>query len=415
VQRKEIIIIGGGIVGLSSALHLQRRGWKVLLVDRSTPGQGTSFGNAGLIQREAVFPPPFPRHLSELLSYLGNRSSRVQYCPTDIISMLPMLWKYWKNSGLPYTKTISHAYGALIQHCLGDHQDLAEWTNTKSLYTSGGWVQLFQSSEKFQREIKIAEIKQKDFGVEFDVWSSSTLYQKLPGIQSAAGAIHWTQPLAVRDPYALSEQYYRYFLANGGTFATANVQKIQRSNAQWQVYSQGITYSSKILLLAMGAWTEDLLRPLGFTPAVFTKRGYHRHFLPAHGRSLPFPVLDTEGGYVLVPTDHGIRLTSGAEFCRRDAPATQRAMALAEKRARWLFPELGVSAGDLWLGHRPCSVDMLPIIGSLATQPGLWLAFGHCHQGLTLGPTTGRLLADLLEETQPAVDPLPYSPNRFIL
>ncbi|MBU2751956.1 FAD-binding oxidoreductase, partial [Acidithiobacillus thiooxidans] len=131
--------------------------------------------------------------------------------------------------------------------------------------------------------------------------------------------------------------------------------------------------------------------------------------------SLCHPVLDADQGYVLAPMQRGIRLTTGAEFADRDAPRSSIPLTRAEAQARRLLPSLGERLDpEAWLGSRPCTPDMLPIIGPAPGQKGLWYAFGHCHQGLTLGPTTGRLLAEMMGDETPFTDPEPYRAERFM-
>jgi D-amino-acid dehydrogenase len=124
-------------------------------------------------------------------------------------------------------------------------------------------------------------------------------------------------------------------------------------------------------------------------------------------------MLDSDSGFVLVPMRAGIRLTTGAEFAQPGAPPTPRQLAMAEPVARRLLPLGDAVEREPWMGLRPCLPDMLPAIGKLPGQPGAWCAFGHAHQGFTLGPTTGRLLADLMTGEAPFVAPGPYDPARF--
>jgi glycine/D-amino acid oxidase-like deaminating enzyme len=123
--------------------------------------------------------------------------------------------------------------------------------------------------------------------------------------------------------------------------------------------------------------------------------------------------LDAERGYVLAPMQRGLRLTTGAEFAPIDALPTPVQLAKAEALARELV-DLGESLPEApWLGARPCTADMLPVIGPAPRHKGLWFNFGHAHQGFTMGPVAGRLLAEMVSGEPPCVDPMPYLPRRF--
>jgi D-amino-acid dehydrogenase len=143
------------------------------------------------------------------------------------------------------------------------------------------------------------------------------------------------------------------------------------------------------------------------------KRGYHRHYRPSGNAGLSRTVLDADIGYVLAPMEQGIRVTSGAEFADRDAAATPVQFDRLLPSARELFP-LGEPVNEpTWLGSRPCFPESRPVIGRAPGQNGLWLAYGHAHWGLTLGPATGRLIAEMITDATPFCDPAPYRADRF--
>jgi D-amino-acid dehydrogenase len=182
----------------------------------------------------------------------------------------------------------------------------------------------------------------------------------------------------------------------------------------WSVTTSEGPVEAPAAVLALGPWADDTFRRLGYRFPFGVKRGYHMHFRPVGNATLSRPVIDAENGYVLTPMVRGIRLTTGAEFALRDAPPTPVQLDRAEPLARELFPLGERVDGAPWLGRRPCLPDMLPIVGPAPRQEGLWLDFGHHHLGLTLGPVTGRLLAELITGEAPFTDPAPYRAERFL-
>jgi D-amino-acid dehydrogenase len=166
-------------------------------------------------------------------------------------------------------------------------------------------------------------------------------------------------------------------------------------------------------VIALGPWADDVFRILGYRFPLGVKRGYHRHFAALGNATLARPVLDAERGYVLAPMAAGIRLTTGAEFAQRDAPATPVQLEQSLVAAREIFPLQEPAETGVWLGRRPCLPDMLPIVGRAPAHRGLWFDFGHHHLGLTLGPATGRLLAEMMTGEAPFTDPAPYRADRF--
>jgi D-lysine oxidase len=181
----------------------------------------------------------------------------------------------------------------------------------------------------------------------------------------------------------------------------------------WSVATNEGPIEAPLAVLAMGPWSDDAFRRLGYRFPFGVKRGYHMHFKALGNATLSRPVIDAENGYVLTPMARGIRLTTGAEFALRDAPATPVQLDRAEPLAREIFPLGERVDAEPWLGRRPCLPDMLPIVGPAPGHEGLWFDFGHHHLGLTLGPVTGRLLAEMMTGEAPFTDPAPYRAERF--
>jgi D-amino-acid dehydrogenase len=156
------------------------------------------------------------------------------------------------------------------------------------------------------------------------------------------------------------------------------------------------------------------LEPLGIRLPLGIKRGYHRHFRLARNVELTRPVVDADNGYCVAPMEQGLRLTTGVEFAARDALPTPVQFDRLMPRAREVFPLGEATEDETWLGKRPCFPDSRPVIGPAPGRAGLWLAYGHAHWGLTLGPTTGRLVAELITGATPFCDPVPYAAERFL-
>jgi D-amino-acid dehydrogenase len=173
------------------------------------------------------------------------------------------------------------------------------------------------------------------------------------------------------------------------------------------------TITARDAVVALGPWADAVTHRLGYDLPLAVKRGYHMHYRAAGGAVLNHPMLDTERGYFLAPMRRGIRLTTGAEFALRDGMKTPVQLNRAEPIARELFPLAERLDADPWMGSRPCTPDMMPVIGRAPRHDKLWFAFGHAHHGFTLGPVTGRLVAELVCGEPPFIDPSPYRAARF--
>jgi D-amino-acid dehydrogenase len=408
------IVLGAGMVGVSVALHLRRRGYDVVLVDRQAPGEGASFGNGGLIQREAVYPHPFPRAMSELLRIARNRSIDASYHPLALPGFFSPLLRYWWHSEPARYLQAVQAYSRLIVTCLDEHLALARGTDAMALLRPIGWMRLYGDRSALDAAVAQAEVARRDYDVNFVALDGRGLAAAEPHLLvERAGAIHWTDPFSVSDPHALTLSYARQFGTAGGRIARGDAASLQRTPSGWRVQTADGPADAAEVVIALGAAAGELTRRFGYAPPLFGKRGYHMHYGLRGNAVLNHPVLDTDSGFLLAPMRAGIRLTTGAEFARIDAPPTPVQLERAEPVARGLLPLAERVDAEPWMGVRPCTPDMLPVIGRLPGQPGAWCAFGHAHQGLTLGPTTGRLLAEFMTGEQPFTNPEAYRAERF--
>jgi len=224
----------------------------------------------------------------------------------------------------------------------------------------------------------------------------------------------WTDPWTVRDPGRLVAEYFALFERLGGHFVKGSANGLEQETGGWSTQVDGVRHHGKQAVIALGPWAPDVLDRLGYRLPLFVKRGYHMHYDTENGAQLNRLVLDAEVGYALAPMARGIRLTTGAEFAMRDAAPSPIQLGKAEKAAHELL-DLGKRLDDQpWKGARPCTPDMMPIIGEAPRHEGLYLGIGHAHHGFTLGPATGELLAQAMTGEAPAIDIKPFGMERFL-
>ena len=413
-QMIDVIVLGAGIVGVSVAIHLRRRGRSVLLLDRQAPGRETSFGNAGIIQREGVRPHAFPRDLGTLLRIGRNASIDARYRVRDLPGYLPALARYWWHSAPGRYRRIVADYAPLIAHAVSEHRDLIEASGAHDLIRTQGWLWLCRSERARDEIFARADTDAADHGVKHRQLDADAVARVEPDLRlRAAGALHWTDPWTVTDPGALVDAYVALFQRDGGAVGIGDARTLKSAGHGWTVATTEGQLRAAEVVVALGPWAGELTRRLGYRLPLFVKRGYHMHYRTAPGTILNNWILDAERGYLVAPMRRGIRLTTGAEFAARDAPQNPAQLDGAERVARALFP-LGERIDPTpWMGARPCTPDMKPIIGPAPRHQGLWFAFGHAHHGLTLGPVTGRLLAELMTGQTPFLDLAPFAAGRF--
>ncbi|ALS66186.1 NAD(P)/FAD-dependent oxidoreductase [Pandoraea apista] len=407
----DALVLGAGIVGVSVAVHLQRRGMSVALVDRKSPGNETSFGNAGLIQREGVYPYAFPRDIGTLLRYAGNRSPDVRYHVSAMATIVPFLARYWYHSAPKRHAEIARHYSTLIAHCVTEHRELIAASGAGDLLREGGWVKVFRTAAAMNAAQRDAERWREEYGVPFERLDAARLREDEPALTRAlVGGLRYTASDSVSDPGALVAAYARYFESLGGQVFNGDATTLQ---PQWSVQTQAGRIDARRAVVALGPWADTVTAALGYRLPLAVKRGYHMHYRAQEGARLNQPVLDAEHGFLITPMTRGIRLTTGVELGLRDTPPTPVQLAAVEPLARETFPLGERVDAEPWLGRRPCTPDMMPIIGPAPRHRDLWFAFGHAHHGLTLGPITGRLVAEMMTGEPPVVDPEPFGALRF--
>ncbi|MEZ5786098.1 MAG: FAD-dependent oxidoreductase [Xanthobacteraceae bacterium] len=413
MERTDVVVLGAGIVGVSVALHLARRKLAVALVDREAPGHGTSFGNAGIIEGSTVFPPPFPRDIPTLARVATWQAPEANYHLTFLPRIAPWLLAYRACSSPERLLQTAKLMRPLFSRAVAEHEALIAEAGAEQLLRKTGWLKLYRSEESFAATM-VERRAAEDFGISFrllDVDGARALEPALAPIFRRA--VFWDHVASVSDPLALTRAYVERFVALGGRVVTGDALTLRRGPQTCRVETAEGRVEAGHAVIALGPWTNDLLTNFGLRLPLAVKRGYHRHFATRGDATLARPVLDADNGYVLAPMDQGIRLTTGVEFADRDAPPTPAQLGRVLPAARRLFPLAAGIEPKPWMGARPCLPDARPVIGQAPGHPWLWIATGHAHWGLTLGPVTGRLIADMMTGTKPFCDPAPYRAERF--
>ena len=388
----DVIVLGAGMVGVSVALHLQQRGRAVVLIDRRGAGEETSYGNSGLIQREGVIPYTFPREFGAILSYGMNHRSDVVYHVSALPRIAPWLFRYWRNAAPERIERSAQALAPLMAQCVQEHDALIAEAGdaARTLVQYKGWLRCLRTEESLRQAVANAR-RLDQYEVDYAVLTGAQLRELEPHVsEKIVGAIHFRGSPTSSNPGTLTKAYADLFTRKGGRFLSGDARRLTQENSGWSVPCDSGPIEAREAVVALGPWSDDVFRPLGYDIPLAVKRGYHMHYGVSGNAALGHPLHDGNGGYMLVPMSTGIRLTTGVEFADRDALPTPVQLARDETLARGLFP-LGERLEPApWLGRRPCLPDMVPVIARGERHQGLWFAFGHAHHGFTLRKTTRR-------------------------
>lgn len=414
-MKADVVVLGAGMVGISAAIALQKRGRSVVLLDRRGPAEEASYGNAGIIQREAIEPYLFPREWGKIIRYAFNRSPEANLHWRALPAIGPWLFRYWRNSTPETKKRGAAAMQPIISRSLAEHEALMAASGTTGLLRRTGYLRIYRTARELDLSRADSKRQFELYGVPFEQLDEAGVLRMEPHLQSSiAGGIFLSQPGSVSDPGALGQGYARYFQSIGGRLVEGDAGTLVEDGEAWRVTSSSGDVHAREAVVALGYASARLLAKFGYRVPLGVKRGYHKHFHMRGNAGISRPIVDSERGYAMAPMTKGLRITTGAEFAEAEAPPTPVQLEKVEPFARELFPLAGPAEVEPWLGRRPCLPDMLPVIGKAPRHKGLWLDFGHQHLGFTLGPVTGRLLADMMTGEAPFTDPAPYRLERFL-
>lgn len=413
MARVDCVVLGAGMVGVGSALHLQAAGLSVAVVDRRAPGEETSFGNAGVIEGSALFPVSFPRELKVLVRHALKLAPQSNYRLGALPGLLPWLHAYFVASGPAGLARSARDLRPLMAAARADHRRLAAEAGAAHLLRPTGWIKIYHCEADFRSAAPERELA-RSVGVactELDLEGVRALEPHLkPDVRHGS---FWPECDNCDDPGGLVKAYARLFEQRGGLVLRGDARSLRRTGGRWRVETAEGPVDGERAVACLGPWSPDLLQPLGLRAPFAVKRGYHIHLAPEPGVTLSRAVVDRAGGFCLQSTRYGIRATTGIEFARRDDPPDPRQAREVAPLARRLLPLGTVREAEPWIGSRPAFPDSKPVLGEMPGQPGLWLNFGHSHWGFTLGPTTGKLLAEMMTGATPFTDPAPYGLERF--
>jgi D-amino-acid dehydrogenase len=410
---QRIVVVGAGAVGMACALTLRREGHDVVVLDPRAPGEGASFGNAGIIANCTVDPIGMPgivrRVPGMLLDPMGPLSIRWRYLPR----IAPWLMHLVVASRPARVEAISCACSALLRNAVEAWTDLLRGTPGEQYVTARGWIHGFETEAAFAAMQPVIALRRRR-GVRVDILGPRELHELEPAVAPIfQRAMYLPDTAFVTSPVRLVRAVANAFLAAGGTIAQLRVTGFSdTASGLLQVITEENAYPCDRVVIAAGAWSRPLASMLGTHLPLDTERGYHVMLAtPEHAPR--HPISSGEHKFVIVPMQDGIRITSGVEFAGLKAPANFTRIRRMVPHARRMVPGLGGEIVSEWLGFRPSMPDSLPVIGHAPQRPWALFAFGHGHVGLTAAASTARIVADLVAERSPAIDLTPFRADRF--
>jgi D-amino-acid dehydrogenase len=415
VQPQVVAVIGAGMVGVSCAHFLQRDGHQVIIFDPSDPGSGASFGNAGMISQSSVMPSSTPGLVKRIPKMLMDPESplvlRWQYVPR----LLPWLAGFLANSARHRVEHNCVVMGNLFDHVMDAYDIVIRETGCGDLIQSTGSLKLFETEASYQ-----ASAFQRDMmdrcGCRYEVLRADEIRQMEPNL---APIFEWgifvPDSRNILNPGRLVATVARSVLSKGAVLRRERVRNVAfDSDRRPVLVTDAGRHSVDRVVLAAGVRSGRLARRLGARVVMDAERGYHI-MLPAPEKSINRYLQFAERNLSLSPKEDGLRTTSIVELASADAPPDYSRMRRLLPHVARVLPGLAAEEKSVWMGCRPSLPDNVPVIARSPRHDNVYFAFGHSHLGMTMGPVTGRLIADLVAGRDTGLDMTPYGPVRPLL
>ena len=411
-DQSDVIVLGAGMVGVCTALELQKRGLSVVLVDRKEPGSETSHGNAGVLNRGSIVPLNNPALLRQLPAMLLGRKPGLTYRADYLVANTLPLMRFASLCRWPQTRRRASALHQLIDRSAQLFPGLMADAGAAARLATDGWLKLYRSSS-VPADTSVERRLLDEHAVRYTVLGRGDISDLEPTLSGVHSNGLWIQDTAaLDDPGETVRALARSFVRRGGTLYRGAAVQSHGDETGWTLHlSDGRTLRAGRLVVCLGPWSAGWLRQHGVRVPMIFERGAHREF-EAPEQPLRRPVHDVDGAYVASPMPGRLRLCCGVTLAPLDGRYSPRQLDSAEHRMREAMV-VGNRLGSAdWVGARPSFPDALPALGP-TRKPGLWLACGHQHVGMATAPASAELVADLMVHGTPAIEPAPFQPGRF--
>ncbi|NOR20915.1 MAG: FAD-dependent oxidoreductase [Xanthomonadales bacterium] len=411
---KHCVVIGAGIIGSSCAWHLLRRGLQVTLIDHELPGQSCSFGNASCLATSSVIPFSYPGMIKKVPAWMLDPLGPMRIRPLEFPALIPWFWKFWRSSSMRQVEAIAEAQAQLMHLAFADYDEILTATNSCHLKHAKGAIHIYDTEKEYWQDQWQTDLRAR-LGFEAHRLGPAEVKSLVPCLNLEKGvAIMMPDWHHLSDPAKVTARIAEHSIQNGVNWVQDKVTAVSANDSGVSLQTEsGRQIEAQQLVVAAGAWSNKIARQLDYKVPMIAKRGYHS-MISNPGIQLDYPVMSLSKVFVMTPLETGIRVAGTAEFAALDAePDYRRAKVLLKHASNYLN---GLQTGTVteWLGQRPMMSDSKPVISPSPRHRNVFYAFGHGHYGLTQGPTTGRIIADMVTGNQTSTDLTPFRFERFV-
>ena len=406
-----VLVIGGGITGISTAELLRREGVSVTVIDKVYPGdpQQASYGNAGLLASSAIIPISSPGIWKKIPYYLFARNSPLSINWLYLPKLLPWLLPFLKNSNKKKFIEIVSSLNNLTYDSVDQHLELSKGTKASKYIKLGTWTLLYPSEEDFLKDRYENNLQQKH-GFIMEYLNRKELLKRDPllGQHYNYGA-EFKNHGWLTSPGSYMKELAKHFEQNGGKFIKEEVVDILDNKVITKLNN---SYEADKIVISAGAWSGKILKFINHKTNLETERGYHLilkdvNYMPSN----PYAVSDL--GFAITPMNDGLRCAGTTELGGLKAKPSYERVEILRDGVKKLYPKLEWQNEEIWMGHRPTTPDCMPVIGQSEKLKNTYFAFGGQHIGLTIGPKIGRIITDLILDKKTNTSITEFRNSRF--
>jgi len=413
-MKKHCVVIGAGIVGASCAWHLQQKGLRVTLIDHQLPGQACSFGNASCIATSSVIPFAYPGLIKKVPGWLLDPLGPMRIRPAAFPSLIPWFWRFWRFSNMKMVEEIAGAQAGLMRRVFADYDDILNATGSSHLKKDRGAIHTYDTEELYLADQWQADLR-KRMGFKEHRLSHAEMKAMVPCLKLDNGvAILMSDWHHLLNPAKVTARIADHCFSEGGNWIRDRVTRVTADGSGVRLQTEsGKKMAADQLVVATGAWSNTIAEQLDYRVPLIAKRGYHSQ-ISNPGIELEYPVMSINRQIVMTSLEEGLRVAGTAEFAAMDAKPNYRRAKVLLKHAGHYLEGLKIEGVSEWMGNRPMMADSMPVISVSPRHANVFYAFGHGHYGLTQGPTTGRIIADMVIGNEPSTDLSACRFDRFV-
>lgn len=411
----KIGIIGGGIIGLSSAYYLQKAGHQVTVIDQGDLNDGCSYGNAGMIVPSHFIPLAAPGMISKGIRWMFNSSSPFYVRPRLDFDLLKWGIQFYKKSNLHHVEKSAVALKEISLLSKVMYQQLTKELPFDFDYHERGLMMLYKTKEAEHEEQETAAMA-NDHGIEAKVLSQEEVQTFEPDVKvNVRGGIFF--PGDAHLTPRLFMDGLKNFLKDRISFQTnTEVTGFGFENKKLKtIETTKDSFSFDAVVIACGSWSQSVARKLDLSLPMQAGKGYS-FTLPNVVKNIRIPSILLEGRVAVTPMGNSLRFGGTMEITGVDHSINMNRVKGIVNTANEFYPEMKLeipAVEKIWHGLRPCSPDGLPYIGRTKKYDNLILATGHSMLGVSLGPGTGKLISEIVDEKKSSSELKMFDPDRF--